>query len=188
MEKLTFKNREGWHKWLLKNSAKEKEVWLIYYKKHTKKPTISYDDAVEEALSFGWIDSTGKSIDDEKYMQRWAPRRRGSVWSEINLQRVKKLIREGRMTKVGMEKAKDVLSGKVKAEPAVISGKIGMPQELERELKKDKKAWDNFDKFSPSTKKLFFWSIESAKLPETRKKRIKKAVIAAKENNKFGYM
>lgn len=183
-----FKTRDEWHKWLLKNYDKKDEVWLVYYKKKTGKPTISYDDAVEEALCFGWIDGRVNKIDDEKYMQKYTPRRAGSVWSEINLKRVKKLIKEGRMTKAGMDTAKDMISGKVKAEPGAIPNTIPMPKELEVKLKKNKTAWDNFNNFPPSTKKVFFFWIINAKQEETKVRRIKKTVKAAIDKNKFGYM
>lgn len=185
---IYFKNKNEWHNWLAKNYDKANDVWLVYYKKHTGKPTISYDEALDEALCFGWIDSTVNKIDDEKYMQRWTPRRAGSIWSERNYNKIKKLAREGRMTKEGLDAAKDVLSGKIKAEPASISDDTVMPKEMEKLLKKNKTAWENFDKFSPSTKKLFYYSIESAKRPETREKRLKKALKAAIDNNKFGYI
>lgn len=182
-----FKNRASWHKWLLENYDKADEVWLVYYKKKTEKPTISYNDAVEEALCFGWIDGKVNTIDTEKYMQRYTPRRTGSVWSEINLKRVKKLIKEGRMTKVGLAAAKPVLSGKIKAEPGTFPT-TQMPKELEKALKKDKIAWDNFNNFPPSTKKMFYYGILSAKREETKEKRIQKAIRVGVENNKFGYM
>ena len=83
-KELYVTNREDWRAWLEQNHATEKEVWLLYYKKHTGKPTIPYDDAVEEALCFGWIDSTVKRIDDEKYTQKFTPRNDRSVWSESN--------------------------------------------------------------------------------------------------------
>ena len=84
-ETLYLTNRKQWRDWLEKNYNKKKDVWLIYYKKHTKKKTIPYDDAVEEALCFGWIDSTVKRIDDEKHVQRYSPRKLNSVWSETIL-------------------------------------------------------------------------------------------------------
>lgn len=154
MNELYFKNREEWHNWLSKNYLKEDSVWIIFYKKGTNKPTVTYEEAVMEALAHGWIDSTVNKIDDEKYKQRYTKRRKGSVWSETNLKRVQQLIKENRMTKEGLEAAKDVLAGKVKVEKGSFPDAT-MPIEFERELKKDKSAWDNFNKFAPSTKKLF---------------------------------
>ncbi|MGB2982026.1 MAG: hypothetical protein WBC77_12350, partial [Candidatus Zixiibacteriota bacterium] len=99
---LYVTNRDDWRAWLRKNHSSQKEVWLIYYKKHTGKPRIPYDDAVEEALCYGWIDSTIKRIDEEKYAQKFTPRSEKSNWSELNKRRAKKMIREGRMTQAGL--------------------------------------------------------------------------------------
>ncbi len=104
---LYVTNRKEWRKWFSKNYDKEKEIWLIYYKKTTGKPTISYNDAVEEALCFGWIDSIEKGIDRETFAGRFTPRKEKSNLSESNKERIKKLIKEGKMTKAGLEKIKD---------------------------------------------------------------------------------
>ncbi len=101
---LYVTNRKEWRAWLKKHHDAEREVWLIYYKRESGRQRIPYDDAVEEALCFGWIDSTVERIDNEKYAQHFTPRRAGSVWSELNKWRVRKLLREGRMTKAGMAK------------------------------------------------------------------------------------
>jgi len=99
---LYLKNRDEWRRWLEKNHKREPEIWLIYYKKHTKKSSIPYNDAVEEALCFGWIDSTVKGIDGEKYAQRFSPRKPKSNWSEPNKERIERLIKEGKMTPAGL--------------------------------------------------------------------------------------
>lgn len=103
-KKLYVKSRDEWRSWLQNNHAAEKEIWLIYYKKHTGKPRIPYDDAVEEALCFGWIDSIVKRIDDEKYIQKYTPRKDKSIWSELNKKRTEKMIKQGRMTEAGLIK------------------------------------------------------------------------------------
>ena len=87
---LYFKNRKEWRSWLKKNHNKAKEVWLLYYKKHSKKPKILYEDAVEEAICFGWIDGKVRSIDKETFMQRYSPRRKNSIWSLLNKKRAEK--------------------------------------------------------------------------------------------------
>ena len=103
METLFCKTRDEWRKWLINNHLSEKEIWLIYYKKHTKKATVKYNEAVEEALCFGWIDSTIKRIDENTYMQKYTPRNAKSKWSLVNKNRIKKLIKENKMTDVGLE-------------------------------------------------------------------------------------
>src|SRR5215813_8427147 len=101
---LYVTSREEWRAWLTKHYQSETEVWLIYYKKHTGQPRISYDHAVEEALCFGWVDSIVKRIDDEKFAQKFTPRRDCTKWSANNLRRVRKLMREGRMSEAGRAK------------------------------------------------------------------------------------
>src|SRR5262249_22114913 len=101
---LYVTSREEWRAWLTKHYQSETEVWLIYYKKHTGQPRISYDHAVEEALCFGWVDSIVKTIDDEKFAQKFTPRRDWTKWSGLNQRRLRKLIREGRMTEAGLAK------------------------------------------------------------------------------------
>jgi uncharacterized protein YdeI (YjbR/CyaY-like superfamily) len=92
---------DEFRKWLLKNHKTKKEIWLIQYKKATKKPSINYVDAVEEALCFGWIDGLEKSMDAERYALRFSPRRPKSNWTETNKERARKLIAQGKMTEAG---------------------------------------------------------------------------------------
>ncbi len=99
---LYVASRDEWRRWLIKNHKKTKEIWLVYHKKGSGKPTLSVDEAVEEALCFGWIDSQIKPIDQCKYASRFTPRRTGSAWSERNLSRVQELLKEGKMTPKGM--------------------------------------------------------------------------------------
>jgi len=106
-EELYLAKRDDWRAWLLENHGAKKEVWLIYYKKQTGKPSISYDDSVEEALCFGWVDSIIKKIDYEKFARKFTPRTRRSTWSESNKKRVEKMIREGKMTEAGLSRIKE---------------------------------------------------------------------------------
>jgi uncharacterized protein YdeI (YjbR/CyaY-like superfamily) len=118
-EKLYFKNRDEWRDWLQKHHQSKKEVWLIYYKKHTGQTTISYSDAVEEAICFGWIDGQIKKIDGDKYMQRYTPRTPKSLWSELNIEKAKKMIKIGQMTEFGLK----VYSAGLKTDERVPSSK-----------------------------------------------------------------
>jgi uncharacterized protein YdeI (YjbR/CyaY-like superfamily) len=176
-ETLYVTDRKTWRKWLSKNQDKKKEIWLIHYKKHTKKQTISLNDAVEEALCFGWIDSTVKRIDSEKYAHRYSPRNPKSVWSDSNVKRVKKMIEEGKMTKIGLEKYK---AGQKKykeikkLEAQVAKEKI--PPHLKNALASNKKAREIFKNWSPSHRMRYIYWIEEAKREETKKRRAEKAV------------
>lgn len=100
-ETLYVTNPEDFHEWLENNHKSKKEIWLIQYKKAAKKPSINYVEAVEEALCFGWIDGTQKSIDGERYALRFSPRRPRSNWTETNKERARRLIAEGKMTEAG---------------------------------------------------------------------------------------
>jgi uncharacterized protein YdeI (YjbR/CyaY-like superfamily) len=186
-EKLYVTNRDDWRKWLKKNHKNKKEIWLIYYKKHTGKPSLPYDDAVEEALCFGWIDSTVKRLDDEKYAQKFTPRNTKSSWSELNIKRAWKMIKEKRMTHAGFLKCKDVLKSaekKPKAKP--LKKKIVIPSDLKKTLTKNKKALKNFENFAPSYKRLYIGWINDTKKQETKEKRISRVVEWSAQNQKPG--
>ena len=169
--------------WLEANHETKKAIWLQFYKKHIDKANISYEDAIEEALAFGWIDGMVRRIDDHRYRLRFTPRRPGSIWSKRNIARVKKLFREGRMTKQGMvafERRTDKVSlaeqFKVDEPPA--------PKDFLAALEMNKKASRNFDRFAPSYRKRYLMWLTSARTPETRKKRIKEAVDLIARNVK----
>src|ERR1700741_518975 len=99
---LYVTGRDEWRAWLADHYESETEVWLIYYKKHSGRPRIPYDEAVEEALCFGWVDSIVKRIDDETFAQKFTPRRDWTKWSALNKRRLRKLVDEGRMTEAGL--------------------------------------------------------------------------------------
>jgi uncharacterized protein YdeI (YjbR/CyaY-like superfamily) len=181
-ETLYVTNRKDWRKWLEKNYQTKKEIWLVYYKKHTKIPTIPYNDAVEEALCFGWIDSTVKRIDGEKHVQRYSPRNLNSVWSENNIKRVKKMIKEKKMKEIGLKKYEYGMKNH-KSVPTT-KKKLIIPEDFKKELKLVKKSYENFKKLAPSYKLMYIYWIKSAKKEETRKRRIKKAILLLKDNKK----
>lgn len=188
IETLYVKDRDEWRAWLEKHHDSESAIWLIYYKKHTNKPTIPYDDAVEEALCFGWIDSLVKTIDAEKYKQKYTPRKNNSVWSELNVKRCKKMIKEGKMTKAGMKLIEDAKKNG-KWEAAYSTKKLfKLPDDLKSALKKNKAAWENFYNFAPSYKNNYIGWVISAKREETKNKRIKEVVSRAAKNQKPGML
>jgi uncharacterized protein YdeI (YjbR/CyaY-like superfamily) len=106
-QSLRVASAKEWRAWLQANHAVEKEVWLIIYKKHTGTPSVTFEEATEEALCFGWIDSIMKGADEEKYILRYTPRRKGSKWSEANKKRAAKLIEQRRMTEAGLAKIEE---------------------------------------------------------------------------------
>jgi uncharacterized protein YdeI (YjbR/CyaY-like superfamily) len=180
---LYARNRQEWRDWLVKNHAASLGVWLIYYKKGSDKPSVSYEEAVEEAISFGWIDSKVNSLDEERYMQVFTPRKPRSSWSKLNKQRVEKLIKNGQMTAVGLEKVEAAKrDGSWNKLDAIDD--LEVPADLTEALADNQKAYDNFMAFSNSSKKIIVYWIEEAKRTETRKKRIEKTVSLAEENKK----
>lgn len=186
---LYVTNRDDWRRWLKRNHSSQKEVWLIYYKKHTRKPSIPYEDSVEEALCFGWIDSILKRIDDEKFARKFTPRNEKSNWSELNKKRARKMIKQGRMTQTGLAKFKQ--AGKQKDEEAKdkpAGKRVVIPPDLKKALAANKKALQNFTNFAPGYRRLYIGWITDAKRKETREKRIKQTVKWSAENKKPGMM
>jgi uncharacterized protein YdeI (YjbR/CyaY-like superfamily) len=188
-EELYVFNRADWRTWLCRNHDRKKEVWLIYYKKCTGKPAIEYDDSVEEALCFGWVDSIIRKIDDEKFARKFTPRKGRSTWSEANKNRVEKMIGEGKMTEAGLtviRKAKN--TGKWSETPVIAPyrKKLVIPPYLKNALTANKEALDNFNKLAESYRKDFVGWIGSAKKEETRKKRLNEAIGLLERNQKLG--
>ncbi len=186
---LHVTDRDEWRAWLEKNHAAEREVWLIYYKRHTGSPRIPYDDAVEEAICFGWIDSTVRRLDEEKYAQKFTPRNDKSKWSELNRRRAGKMIKEGKMTEAGLAKFRK--AGKPDAKAAAMRApgkKLAVPPDLKEALAANQKAQENFDNFAPGYRKLYIRWILAAKRPETRTKRIKQTVKWSSQNKKPGML
>ncbi len=186
LETLYLKTRDEWRSWLEEHHDTAERIWLIYYKKHTKKPTVAYNDAVEEALCFGWIDGQVKRIDDERYMQRYTPRRRRSNWSESNRKRVAKLIKEGKMTPVGMVKVDEAKEDGTWDPPATRDPQP--PKEFLDALDRNKKAKEFFDGLAPSYKKHYLWWINDAKRSSTKKDRIEKVIKRLEEGKKPGML
>lgn len=174
-EKFYAKNRQEWHEWLDENHDKAKGIWLIYYKKNSDKPRVEYDEAVEEALVFGWIDSKVNNLDDIRYMQIFTPRKPGSKWSKTNKARVNKLIQNGSMHPAGMEKVNVAKKDGSWTFLDDIEDMI-IPEDLKRSLKQNIKAESNFETFSDSSRKQILYWIASAKRADTRQRRIKKTL------------
>lgn len=184
MELLYVKDRSEWRAWLEENHDKSNGVRLIYYKKHTGKPRIPYDDAVEEALCFGWIDTTVHRLDDERYAQQFRPRNRNSVWAISNKRRVEKMIAQGKMTPAGMELVEAAKkSGAWKNAYGKPSGRV--PTDMKKALEKDKKAMEFFRGLNKTNRYYFIHWVVRAKRPETRKARIEKSIAKLSSGKKF---
>ncbi|KYK38649.1 MAG: hypothetical protein AYK18_06470 [Theionarchaea archaeon DG-70] len=183
MKTLYVTKRDEWRAWLEKNYATENEVWLLFYKKHTKKPTVPYGDAVEEALCFGWIDSIIKRIDNQKYARKFTPRKDKSKWSALNKKRVRKMIKKGKMTEAGLARIDENMLN----EKEEMRGKeFVIPSEIERKLKTNKKVWENFKNLAPGYKRQYMGWVMDAKREETRKRRLEELMKVLEKNEKLG--
>lgn len=171
MEAKFFKNKQTFRSWLLDNYNKCQELWVGYYKKGTGKPSISYPESVDEALCFGWIDGLKKSIDDERYMQRFTPRKSKSNWSDVNTKRMETLIKEGLAHPNGIK----VFESRDKTKPSEYSFEqenIELKEAYLKQLQAHPIAWEYFQSTPKSYQKPAIWWIISAKTNETREKRL----------------
>jgi uncharacterized protein YdeI (YjbR/CyaY-like superfamily) len=179
-----FLDRNQWDRWLEENHRSEKEVWVIIHKKKSGNIGLKYKEAVEEAICFGWIDSKMQSIDTKRFRQRFSPRRKNSIWSKNNKETAEEMIQAGKMTQAGFKTIDEAkLNGKW--DKAYSSKMVStIPMDLEKALKENELAWENFKKFSNSTKFQYNYWIKSAKKEETRRKRIIVVVKKATQNIK----
>ena len=174
------KSRTDWRKWLEKNHQSKQSVWLVYFKSSTKIPSINWSEAVDEALCFGWIDGTKKTIDQERYMQYFTRRKPNSSWSKVNKEKVAKLIQNDRMKKAGFD---SIETAKKNGTWLLMDDveKLIIPEDLKIALNKNESSMEFFQSQSKSIKKAMLHWVVMAKGTETRKKRIAEiARLAAK--------
>ena len=174
---LYVTNRNDWRTWLEENFEKEDEIWLVYPKKASGKASILYNDAVEEALCFGWIDSIRKSLDEDHSVQRFSPRRSGSGYSQQNKERLRWLMKH------------DLIHPFIKAsiEP-VLEEEFIFPADILAKIKENETAWNNYQQFSPAYQRIRIAFIEGArKRPEEFTKRLNNFIRATQQNKQIGY-
>lgn len=170
-----------WREWLQENHLSKQSIWLIYYKKKSKIPSISWSEAVDEALCFGWIDSTARPIDDEKYMQFFTRRKATSVWSKINKDKVEKLIAAGKMSQAGFE---SIEKAKQNGSWTILDSveELAIPEDLEVAFQANDGSKDFFMGLSKSVRKAILQWLVLAKQQSTRQKRINEiAELAAQK-------
>jgi uncharacterized protein YdeI (YjbR/CyaY-like superfamily) len=172
-ERETFypKSQQQWRNWLEENHRLKQSIWLICYKKSSNQPSISWSDAVDEALCFGWIDSTVRSLDDEKFMRFFSKRKPNGTWSKVNKEKIKRLVDEGLMTQAGYEV---IEVAKQNGSWTILDDveELVIPHDLEEEFKIKPEAKDFFLNLSKSVKKSILQWLVLAKQQKTRKKRI----------------
>ena len=173
-------NPADWRKWLEKNHQSKQSVWLVYFKRSTKVASVSWSEAVDEALCFGWIDSTKKTIDKERYMQYFSRRKPNSTWSRINKEKIAKLIQNNLMSRAGFD---SIETAKQNGTWFIMDDveKLIIPEDLRIALEKNKSSMDFFQGQSNSIKKGMLYWVVIAKRSETRKKRISEIALLAAE-------
>jgi uncharacterized protein YdeI (YjbR/CyaY-like superfamily) len=175
---LEAAKRSEWRAWLRRHYKTSREIWLVFYKKHTGRPRIAYNDAVEEALAFGWIDSTAKRIDEDRYAQRFTPRRPGSSYSPSNVARLRAMAAKGRIVPEVLDTIRPLLAER----PPVI------PPDIRAALKADRETWKNFRAFSDSYKRIRIGYIEGARnRPDEFAKRLRNFLAKTKRNRVIGF-
>ncbi|MDT3739805.1 MAG: YdeI/OmpD-associated family protein [Candidatus Kapabacteria bacterium] len=170
--KKYFENRAEWRKWLAENFETAKELWMIFPKKTSEKKRITYNDAVEEALCFGWIDSVQKTLDENNTIQRFSPRKPKSSYSQINIERLKNLAQKG------------MLHPKIESiTKEIIEKKFIFPEDIIKKLKSEKEVWENYQKFSDSYKRIRISYIDGARdRPEEFEKRLNNFIEKTRQN------
>ena len=170
------RDRAAWRRWLERNHDRASEIWLINPKKASGKPRVPYNDAVEEALCFGWIDSTNKTIDAQHVAQRFTPRRKGSPLSPMNRERVRRLIAAGRMTAAGRRAIRGQLARRATVRPDILAA-----------IKADAAVWKNFQRFPVSYKRIRVGWVEGARRrPAEFKKRLSYLLKMTAQNKQYG--
>ena len=189
---LSLTRRAQWHTWLQKHHATCREVWLVFHKKHTGRPSIPYEEAVEEALCFGWIDSIVKRIDQDRYLRKFTPRRPGSIWSEHNRRRLAKLLEEDRVTEAG----KAVLPGpRVRRASAPLrpasraAGRAAapaLPRMFREAFRLHPRAAGGFRRLAPSYRRNIVLWVMDARHEETRRRRLNEVLGVLARNRPLG--
>ena len=182
---LNLRSRQEWRHWLQEHHSSDSSAWVTIHKKQDSTIGLRYEEAVEEALCFGWIDGKMKSVDKSTFILRFSVRKPDSIWSVSNRDRALRLLESGQMTEAGLARIEEARrSGKWDQPVSVkqFTAKKSIPRDLENALKQDRGAWDGFSRFSDSTRYMYIYWVTSAKRPETRVKRIRLVVENAKND------
>ena len=176
---------ESWREWLHENHDREKEVWVILYKKHTGKPTLSYEECVEGALCFGWVDSAIRRIDGEKHAQKFTPRKVKGTWSTSNKKRVERLLKEGLMAEAGLESIRIAKENGSWDTLPVAEQTIEMSEQFRAALEANPPAYEFFNGLAPSYRKEYIVWTATAKREQTRERRVREALRLLSEGKKL---
>ena len=182
---IAFQSQNKWRSWLSKNHSFADGIWLRLYKKDSGIKSINHDEALDEALCYGWIDGQAKSFDEESYLQKFTPRRKRSLWSKRNREKVEQLIKDGKMHSSGLKEI-DTAKSDGRWEEAYDSPKnMKIPDDFLKELSKKPEAFAFFNTLNKTNKFSIGWRLQTAKKPETREKRIKTIIEMMEQGKKF---
>jgi uncharacterized protein YdeI (YjbR/CyaY-like superfamily) len=170
LKTLDARDCEEWREWLARHHDSESEMWLVFYKRQSGRPSIAYLDALDEALCFGWIDSLIKRLDDDRYARKFTPRKPGSKWSAVNRKRFAQLEASGRLAPAGLRRAPTDRSYAPRPSPAKV------PDYIQQALKGRPAAWNYFESLAPSYRRLYIAWIDSARQEETKARRLREAI------------
>lgn len=186
---ITFASPEELHKWLKANHANETELWIKIFKKHTKIPSVTWNDVVIETLCWGWIDGVKKSIDDGVYVQRITPRKAKSSWSKKNTQHVERLIKEGRMQEPGLVHVHAAKADGRWEKAYAPASEMKVPDDFLEALEKKPKAKQFYETLNKSSRYAIAYGLTTAKRAETRQRRFQKFMdmLIRKEEPGFGF-
>ncbi|HVM45025.1 MAG TPA: YdeI/OmpD-associated family protein [Candidatus Thermoplasmatota archaeon] len=173
-----FKTTAALRAWFEKNHDKKSELWMLYYKVGSGKSCVRYQEALDEALCFGWIDTTSKRVDEESYMQRWTPRKRGSNWSAVNVAKAEALIEAGRMTPAGLA-AFEARDASAKPRYSFENRPQELPADAQALFRRSKAAWAFWQEQPPGYRRTATWVVVSAKKEETRARRLAQLIACS---------
>jgi uncharacterized protein YdeI (YjbR/CyaY-like superfamily) len=178
---LEVRTRREWRTWLRDHHGSESEIWLVFHKRHTGLSEMSYDDTVEEALCFGWVDSLVRRLDEDRYARKLTPRKPGSRWSTANRRRYADLEARGLLAAAGLERAPTSRTGDAPRPRLTV-----LPAYIEKALKADARAREHFERLAPSKRRAYIGWVDSAKREETRARRLREAVGLLAAGRKLG--
>lgn len=182
---IAFQSQKRWRDWLLKNYNKADGVWLRLYKKDSGVKSINHKMALDEALCFGWIDGQAKSYEEHSYLQKFTPRRKRSIWTKRNTEKVELLINEGKMHESGLREI-EAAKADGRWERAYDSpADMKIPEDFLKEISQNKKALEFFNALNKTNKFSIAYRLQTAKKPETRQKRIKTIIEMMEQGKKF---
>jgi len=182
---LVFTNRQQWRQWLEENHTTEDGVWLVHYNRKSGKGGLGHNEAMEEALAFGWIDSAMKKRDAASFVLKYTPRRPHSIWSKINKDKAEKLIAEGKMTLAGLANINEAKKNGLWDEAYTLRTFEQIPDDLKKALQAETKAWQNFHKFAPGYRNMYIRWINNARTESTRRRHISQVVNNSAKNQKL---